>query len=90
MFESGSGCDKWMFTSISVLFANTTFLFSARSSVLLLTNTVSLSLDMYSGPTTFSITAHANKKESKPAIRLGNTDYTDYTAYLYMRVGLKF
>ena len=79
-----------MFTSISVLFANTTFLFLARSSILLLTNTVSLSLDMYGRPTTFSITAHANKKESKPAIRLGNTDYTDYTACLYMRVGLKF
>ena len=90
MFESGSGCDKWMFTSISVLFANTTFLFSARSSILLLTNTVSLSLDMYSGPTTFSITDHANKKESKPAIRLRITDYTDYTACLYVRVGLKF
>ena len=48
---------------------------------------------MYSGPTTFSITAHANKKESKPAIRLRNTDYTDYTDYtacLYVRVGLKF
>ena len=57
---------------------------------MLLTNTVSLSLDMYSGPTTFSITAHANKKESKPAVRLGNTDYTDYTACLYVRVGLKF
>lgn len=45
---------------------------------------------MYREPTTFSITAHANKKESKPAIRLGNTDYTDYTACLYVRVGLKF
>ena len=45
---------------------------------------------MYSGPTTFSITAHANKKESKPAVRLRNADYTDYTVCLYVRVGLKF
>lgn len=67
-----------MFTPISVLFYNTT-LFSQ----LVLINIVSLSFDMYSRLTSpFSITAHANKEESKPAIRLN----TDYTARLYVRI----